>query len=619
MIGFAQPWFLLFLPIAAGPLILHLLSRARLKQKEFSSLFFLRRMHESRFRWLNLRDWLLLLLRSLFLLFLVLALAGPSWKGSLPFTGKKADLVVILDDSYSTASRFNDLKQTALRLLSELSPQSRAALITSSGSFSDTSWDEPRFIREKIEKTTASYSGRDISSAWSNAQELIKENPTKKGIIAVVSDGQERALEFVRKVKNPLDCEVMFFLDNRPSPENASITGMKLVPEYPLPGERQIIQVELSRNGGRIDNQVVLKDGVETIDQLLVNMGNGSKKIQFDLKSVTENLKINLDADSIPQDDEYYILPRNNERVRVALVGDEKSDFLKLALEASGGFDVERIPQAQLPGLSQEIYSLLICDGTNDISEAIKEAASSGLPVIALLGEGIKDVPGIFDVSGETDFTEAGNAFEVLSNSDLFSQIDDNDLREIRIWNYSRVKPSKGRVLVSFSSGEPFIFRNNPTGIIIVTTRFTPENTNIIYRSVFPAMVYRISEYALNDASSSNHNVGDTVKVVTSNDNPVIVETPSVQYELKPLFNGKRFEVVFPYTYEPGFYRIANQRFTINHDPRESSTSRINQYEIEKNGYKVFPLYASLPRNLSYLLLILALASLVVEFILILV
>jgi hypothetical protein len=526
---------------------------------------------------------------------------------------------VILDDSYSTAARFNDLKQTALRLLSELSPGSRAVLITASGSHSDTIWDEPRFIRERLKKIIVSYSGRDISSAWLNAQELIKENPPKKGIIAVVSDGQERALAFMRNAKTPENCEVVFFLDNRPFMENTSVTGMKLVPEYPLPGELQIVQVDLLRNGRRINNQVVLKDDVQKIDQHLVNLGEGPKMIQFDLKSLTEKLSVNLDADSIPQDDEYYILAKNNGRVRIALVGDDKSDFLKLALEAGGGFQVERISQGQLPGLSPEVYDLLICDGTDDMFDAIKEAALSGLPVIALLGEGIKDVPGVFTVSGETDFTEAGNAFEVLSNSDLFAQIEDNDLREIRFWNYNSVRPSKGKVLVFLSSGDPFIFKNNSTGIIIVATRFIPENTNIVYRSVFPAILYRICEYALNDASNSNHFVGDTVKVVTSNDNPVIVETPSVQYELKPLFNGKKFEVVFPYTYEPGFYRIANVRFTVNHDPAESSPARIKQYEIEKKGYKVFPLYASLPKNLSYLLLILALAFLVAEFILVLV
>ncbi len=92
------PLFLNFLPLAALPVLFHLFFRVRRRRKKFPSLlFFLAadpRVHYRR----KLREWLLLVLRTLALLLLILGLARPVFQGS---GGTPRKLAVVADNSAS--------------------------------------------------------------------------------------------------------------------------------------------------------------------------------------------------------------------------------------------------------------------------------------------------------------------------------------------------------------------------------------------------------------------------------------------------------------------------------------------------------------------------------------
>ena len=77
MLQFLQAWIWAFAALAALPIILHLLSRQRLKKIRFSSLMLLSRLEKSQMRRLRLRQLLLLILRTLAILALVFAFTRP--------------------------------------------------------------------------------------------------------------------------------------------------------------------------------------------------------------------------------------------------------------------------------------------------------------------------------------------------------------------------------------------------------------------------------------------------------------------------------------------------------------------------------------------------------------
>ena len=92
------------LALVGVPLLLHLLARRRLRPVPFSTLSFLEKIQSSRTRRLRLRQWLLLLLRTLAVLLLVLAFLRPAIRGvSAGVRGNET--VVLLDLSASMAAR----------------------------------------------------------------------------------------------------------------------------------------------------------------------------------------------------------------------------------------------------------------------------------------------------------------------------------------------------------------------------------------------------------------------------------------------------------------------------------------------------------------------------------
>ena len=133
---------LLGMAAAVLPLAIHLLSRGRSAPQPFSDLTFLQRVHQTRMRRIRLRQWLVLLLRTLAILLIAAAFARPAhqetgsgWIGSsVPTTA-----VMLLDHSFSTTYRdadgrlFERMKTQAQEVLDLFSESDQVVLIPFAG------------------------------------------------------------------------------------------------------------------------------------------------------------------------------------------------------------------------------------------------------------------------------------------------------------------------------------------------------------------------------------------------------------------------------------------------------------------------------------------------------
>jgi hypothetical protein len=621
MISFAAPWYLLLMPLAAGPFVLHLLNRRKMKRTQFSSLFFLRKLRERRFRWLRLRDLLLLIFRSLFLAFLVLALAGPVWKGRFPLGKERADVVLILDDSYSTEPRFADLKLTALRVLDELSSGSRVALLTPSGALWDTTWSVPPSGNtnntsapqtewgDRVQALTPSQSGRDLQAAWNMVCKLLTNSSAATRRIVIVSDGQKRALDFLTRERIGEDIEVHCFLNQTSPPANTSILDAELYPVVPLPGEGQTVRASIRHSGKSTQKQITLWVDDRVVDERKLNLSAAERDIEFKLAHSGREVKVALEPDSISADDERFVLASGAKTLRVALVGDADSYFLELALRAGSGVSVQKVSPASAATLSPLAYDILIWDGASAPSAEISAAASRGLAVLVLLDGEVADVEGVFNSRGGV----SQQGFDILAPSSLFADLEEKDRRQIRINRYARLQPVAGKVVLSLSGGDPFLITDTSQGISYLVTRFTPQHTDLVYRALFPALLNRLVVFVAGERTERERFIGDTLRVRVSAGKAILVETPHLHYELAPHRMGTGYEIEFASTLRAGFYKIGPQTFVVNPDPAEVSSARINSADLQKRGIEVYPLGVSTPRNLWLWFLILAAACLAVE------
>ena len=102
-LGFTSAGFLWLLPLAALPVVFHLFFRVRRKTIPFSTFMFFHRIDPRLSARRKLREWLILLLRILALLFLILSLAGFVSRGA--GGGGITDAVLVIDNSGSMAGR----------------------------------------------------------------------------------------------------------------------------------------------------------------------------------------------------------------------------------------------------------------------------------------------------------------------------------------------------------------------------------------------------------------------------------------------------------------------------------------------------------------------------------
>jgi len=127
-----------FLPLAAIPIILHLLTLHRLKTVELSTFRFLFDSYVQQRRRMKFLEALIALLRTLFLLFLVLSVARPvvkHWDSLFGNSSGGRDVVFLFDTSASMAttsdgvSSIRRAKQTASEIVERLSADDRVTIL----------------------------------------------------------------------------------------------------------------------------------------------------------------------------------------------------------------------------------------------------------------------------------------------------------------------------------------------------------------------------------------------------------------------------------------------------------------------------------------------------------
>src|SRR5512134_2004704 len=107
---FLNPMMLLGLAAAAVPIVLHFLSRRRLREINFDLIRFLMTTQERQMRRMSLRRLLLLLIRIAIITSVVMALARPTLTGglaSLMRGGQGASVVLLVDASASMRAQLS--------------------------------------------------------------------------------------------------------------------------------------------------------------------------------------------------------------------------------------------------------------------------------------------------------------------------------------------------------------------------------------------------------------------------------------------------------------------------------------------------------------------------------
>jgi hypothetical protein len=334
MLRLLDPTFALAgLALAAVPVVIHLLNRRRYRVVEWAAMDFLREALQRHRRLIQLRDLLLLALRTLCLLLFGLAMARPYFSRDATTTdpGQPVHAVVVLDNSLSMGYQrldgtlLDEAKSRALDFLERLPPGSRFSIVPLCGSATAFSRQPLRTLVDardalhKIEIVDRSASAVAALDLARDAASRAPDLPTKRMVFV----GDQQSINWptgavAPAAADPLDMQLVPIGDSQS--ENAWIDDFRLQDGIADVDSRAVFVVTLRYEGTSPRSAVPIAltvDGVEVATQTVDLEPGQSREVQFEHTfdvpvdpGDTQHVPcaVAMPADRLPADDQRFLV-----------------------------------------------------------------------------------------------------------------------------------------------------------------------------------------------------------------------------------------------------------------------------------------------------------------------
>ncbi len=392
--NFLNPLALFGLIAGFIPVIIHFFNLRKLKKIEFSTLKFLKELQKTKIRRLKIKQWLLLLFRTLAILFTVLALSRPHIEGTIPgFSSiSKTSSVIIIDNSFSmdisdeTGNRFNKSKQAALQILNSLNEGDESTIIEISKLNTTLGLSHNIFnLKNYLSKINISFSQANIFNALKKAISLLQDakNPNKE--IFIISDAQSNIFQFniedTFEIRQNIPIYFVKVGENSDKfLENVSIDSIEV--KNQIFNYDKNIEIEtLLRNASskKVDNLVVnLKFNRERVAQRNITIPSKlSQKLTIvsppKIYGVVSG-EIEIEDDILNTDNRRYFGFYVPDKPKIAVFGADKANFfINLLLNTekiTSPADVKLYLPNQLPSVNLNDFEIIIIsDGDYNSSD----------------------------------------------------------------------------------------------------------------------------------------------------------------------------------------------------------------------------------------------------------
>ena len=605
--SFINPFFLYFLPLLAVPTIIHLLGRQKYKKVEFSSLRFLEKLEHDVIRRLKLRQIILLILRTLLILFLILVFTRPYRTGSSlrVFVSRGETLYLVIDNSSSMSevSRGKDLLETSIENLKDAIAEIEFPInLKIIESIHPGFIDDKGLIRSysKLEKEiseihTEPFLGKIDKSLITVTRDIEKSHEASVSIW-IVSDFQKGSWESAKLPEHPIrrilkqeGIRIVLFPANQ-SGSNAAVYKVEIPKQINEKGspsqvkafvenwwteEEKEIPVSLFLEGERVGQTVVMVPPHKRRD------------VSFDfIPMVSGPLSgvIKIGEDNLLNDNERYFVLNIPQTIRVLVVGRDVEDgrFLMRALQVENSSLIEAkfVSHGLLPMENFLNYDVMIFSNIDKVQSSAEISLQSfldkGRGIIIFPGN--KCSPEIFNSFWADDFgfpkwkgtrRSSGESYLKIGNLQLdhpiFKGLWRKDERpKSSPYFYTIPGFLTGRnhsVIMNFDDGTPLLIESNVENGkgFVLSTSPVKGWTNLQVTGLFPTLMQRMVLYLAGNALKTHEYLtGDTIRFERSGrellNNPVVI-TPTGR-KFTPVFSKDYREYSFIDTDEPGCYDV---------------------------------------------------------------
>ncbi|KPK77750.1 MAG: hypothetical protein AMJ89_01870 [candidate division Zixibacteria bacterium SM23_73] len=644
MFNFLNPIILFAAGVAVlFPLLIHLFNRQKVKKVYFSSLLFLRSLEKTRMRSVKIKEYLLLLIRSLIILLVVAAFARPAIRGG--FASKvgahaKTSIVILLDNSYSMryetkeGSLFELAKKKAEKIISQLKEGDEASLIPFA-SEPQLRKDMPTYdfkgLLNQFDELLPSHQITDVGQALKSAFEILRDSKNLNQEIYLISDMEKSGWYFAD--------------ESFPSKgsEKAKLYLLDVCPE-----EKQNLCIEKIDFGNQLIEKgrpfqikaQVANFTSQPVKNLLVGLYlDGRRVSQTDIdiersgKATVEFVQtveaagihsgfFEITDDDLMIDNRRYFAFKIPEKIEVLLVGEHQKDtyHLKLALNPQQKSDIHMVvseaDRKSLAGIDFNRYKVIIFSNLSRLSDVgltnLERFVKRGGGVLFILGNNVdpefyaqRVVKRFFDLDLKQPLTPTKNVggFFTLEKIDwnhpifqVYQDVEKKFLPQIKFSSLFELPQSKNvKVISRFNLGKPALIEESLGSgkVLLFATSLDEKENDLVIHPFFIPFVNRTVEYLASDLSrlSEDFLVGSKIERELdpdlSKEELKLTDPENLQTSLAPIIQKDKLMLRISDADKPGVYKIKTEkkevdRFAVNIDPQDSDPGKIEKSEIEK-------------------------------------
>jgi len=592
---FLNPVVLLGLAAAAIPLILHLLNLRKLRTIEFSSLRFLKELKQTKIRRLKLRQIILLIIRTLIIIFIVLTFARPTLRGT--FFGSvgshaHSTMVIILDNTFSMTAadnhgeRLKQAKDAAVRITQLLGEGDEAFLIRLSeiphGTV-DPATHDIESLKKIINESAISAIHRSIGDALRVSAKLLEQSSNANKEIYLITDRQQTQLarhtgeeESLRLFSAQTHLYVVPIGSD--AVPNASIDSLSIISTI-LEKDKPVSLFVSVRNWSPtlLTNYVLSAyiEGKKSVQNSINIEPWATNSMEISVTAQQTGLLrgyVELEDDAIDIDNRRYFTLSIPEKTNVAILAgsDRDSRFIRSALEARSGqngsvLTIEDVSPAKLPyfdfNSADVVISVNIPSFNSDVCERLKDYVYHGGGLIIFPGPDIDisnynrelfsklEIPHIEKITG-TNSQPANLVYQSFDfDHPLFLNIFEKQQTGTTSKGAGVESPNimtalvrkvdkKSRTIISMSNGSPGLSEHGlGTGrILMFSVSPTLDWSDFPIKGIFAPLMYRSVIYASpKEELNTSMIVGDEIMLPISarkKQGAMGRETPSAPYRL---------------------------------------------------------------------------------------
>ncbi len=582
---FFAPGFLWLMSLALIPVIIHLLSRLRLKRQEFPSLLLLQAVSRERFSWVRLKEILLLVIRTLILLLIPLGLSRPYLSLGNSRLSKIQQALVLLDDSYSLG--YGQRWQKAIAVARQITQGSIKPLLILA-SEPESVFLGQSVVNSLLDTLQPSSLATPLTRVLIRAESIVRAQNLP---IFLITDLQKNSLpdsDYFLRIPN---LNVIFV-----GSTNFDNAGISRVYRH-----NSVIRAEVNNYSEKtVARTVRLVLEGHSAEQTISIPPHSYTVVDFALPLNQPGIytgKVELSFDSLFADNVRYFVFEVLPRITVPIFASTEPSgrYLEMALSADSQFVKTVIMNTnRLRSIDLRSYRLVIIGDVGALSPTDFDRLgfylnSNGAAIFCL-----SDVKTGAVLARHLKFDSLVQTAGFVSPNDvdtahpIFEIFQRSHLSTVRVFKYVRI--AGGKPLLRLSDGHPLIVEIPEENLIVWTFSPQPEYSDIVFKAVFAPLLHRTVTYLARIQERSEYTVGDSVVITLPTARPVILSTPAGERTVSPVVDQQRAVVKITDTRIPGIYQLSNgekRAIAINPLPAEGNLVPISVHWLRANGIRV--------------------------------